>query len=192
MMKRSSDHYRRGVSLTELLLLMSSCTMILSLCGLLLHRVMQVEVKSRAFVDIERTAQRLGRQFRSDVHRAVAVEVDRAKLPENVVLQLQLPEAQAVEYRFQRGILFRTSLHNGEPGSREEFAFAPSCKLSVQQMKSPDRIALTMLNGVLDPAADKAEQLQAYHTAPLAMQLESTLGREVLGQKATVEQVPAR
>ena len=71
---------RRGVSLTELLLLMSSYTMILSMCTVLLHRVMHVEIESRSFVDAERTSERLSRQFRQDVHQATAAEADGSKL----------------------------------------------------------------------------------------------------------------
>ena len=77
---------RRGVSLTELLMLMSSCTMILSLCAVLLHRVMRVEIESRSIVAAERTSERLSHQFRQDVHQATGGEADGSKLKKNVFL----------------------------------------------------------------------------------------------------------
>src|SRR3954454_16961207 len=99
---------RRGVSLTELLLLMSSYTMILTMCAVLLHRVMRVQIESRSFVDAERTSERLGDQFRQDVHQATTADVDAAKLKNDVFLRLQLPDSQTIEYIRLKGNVLRS------------------------------------------------------------------------------------
>src|SRR4051812_9639005 len=159
MMNRRTTKSRRGVSLTELLLLMSSCTVILTMCAVLLHRVMHVQIESRSFVDAERTSERLGYQFRQDVHQATIADVDGTKFKNDVFLQLQLPDNQSIEYSRVKGNVLRTVSHGGKIGAREEFAFEPSCKLVVRQDEAPKRIALSITSAALEPTSDKAEQL---------------------------------
>jgi hypothetical protein len=171
---------RRGVSLTELLILMSSYTMILSLCAVLLHRVMRVEIDSRSFVDTERTSERLGHQFRQDVHQATTAETDGAKLKGDVFLQLQLPNNQTVEYSRAKGNVLRTVSHSGKAGAREEFAFDASCKLFVRQDESPKRVALSITSPALEPTSDTAEQLQSYRAVPTGLYVEASINRDAI------------
>ena len=53
------NHRRRGVSLTELLVVMTACTVVMTLTSQLICRVMRIQVESRAHVDVERNAMRL-------------------------------------------------------------------------------------------------------------------------------------
>ena len=170
---------RRGVSLTELLLLMSSYTMILSMCGVLLHRVMRVEIDSRSFVDMERTSTRLSHQFRQDVNQATAAEADASKLQNNVFLQLQLAGDQSIEYRWAEGSVVRTVLQDRKTAAREEFAFDPWCKLTVRQEKSPSRIVLSIARAGLESISDRAEQLRTYKACPMGLYVEASIGREI-------------
>jgi hypothetical protein len=158
---------------------MSSCTMILTMCTVVLHRVMRVQIESRSFVDAERTSERLGDQFRQDVHQATSADVDGTKLKHDVFLQLQLPDSQSIEYSRAKGDVLRTMSHGGKIGAREEFAFEPSCKLTVRQDESPKRIVLSITNLALDPKSDKAEQLQSYRAVPVGLHVEANLGRDV-------------
>lgn len=64
-----SKWYRRGVSLIELLVVMSAATVILTLSTGLIHRIMHAQSKARGLAEIERTTLRLGNRFRRDVHR---------------------------------------------------------------------------------------------------------------------------
>ncbi len=173
---------------------MSACTMILSLCVVLLHRVMRVEVDSRTFVESERNATRLSHQFRNDVHQALAVQPKASEQKDGLVLQIQLPEARVVDYRYHEGRVLRTRSSNGKVEAREEFAFSPACKLAVQRLPSPDRIALTITSASLDQSASQEEQLRAYRAIPLALQLEAVVSRnaEVLAQNITTEQGRAK
>ncbi len=193
-MSQPSKNVRRGVSLTELLLLMSACTMILSLCAVLLHRVMRAEIDARAYADSERNAIRLSHQFRNDVHEALDVQSDSSKLTNDQVLQVQLPRAQIAEYRFHEGTVLRTLSSKGKVEAREEFAFGPLCKLGVQRLSAPDRVVLTITSAGLDHAASQVEQLRAYRAVPLALQLEASIGRHAgtLAQSTANEQERAK
>jgi hypothetical protein len=183
---------RRGVSLTELLVLMSSCTMILSMCGVLLHRVMRIEIDSRAFVAAERTSQRLSRQFRQDVHQATAAELDHSKLANNVFLKLQLPDNEIVEYSLVKGNVLRTLSRGGKASAREEFAFEPSCKLSVRRDESPARIVLSIVSPALEPTSGAAKQLQSYQAVPVGLDVEAGIGRDFTSTKSTVVEERAK
>jgi hypothetical protein len=183
---------RRGVSLTELLVLMSSYTMILSMCSVLLHRVMRVEIDSRSFVDAERTTERLGHQIRQDIHQATTAEVDGAKLNNDVFLQLHLPDDQTVEYSRVKGSVLRTASHSGKSGAREEFAFDPSCKLVVRQEESPKRVVLSITSPALEPTSGTTEQLQSYKAVPVGLYVEASLGRDDPPANANAERERAK
>ena len=183
---------RRGVSLTELLVLMSSCTMILTMCTVLLHRVMRVQIESRAFVDAERTSERLSHQFRQDIHQATAAELDGSQLKNDVFLQLQLPDNQTIEYSRVKGSVMRTVSHSGLVAGREEFAFEPSCKLVVHKDEAPKRIVLSIMSPGLESTSDKAEQLLSYKAVPVGLYVEASLSRDVPSRSSSIGQERAR
>ncbi len=190
-MNQKAFKLRRGVSLTELLLLMSSYTVILSMCGVLLHRVMRVEIDSRSFVEVERTSTRLNHQFREDVNQAVAAEADATKLQNNSFLQLQLSDNQTIEYRWLEGSVVRTVFQNGRSRAREEFAFEPSCKLTVRQDKSANRIVLSIGREALDSISDRSEQLRRYKACPMGLHVEASIGRDIgIVNAAAQQEVP--
>jgi hypothetical protein len=183
---------RHGVSLTELLLLMSMYTIILSMCAVLLHRVMRVETDSRSFVDAERTSARLSRQFRQDARQATAVDADASKLKNDAFLKLQLPSKQTVEYRWVDGNVLRTVSHDGKTVARNEFAFEPSCKLTIREDESPRRVVLSIISSALDSTSDRAEQLKSYKAVPVGLYVEASIGRGVADMSLDIGQERAR
>jgi hypothetical protein len=178
IMNQKASKLRRGVSLTELLLLMSSYTVILSMCGVLLHRVMRVEIDSRSFVEVERTSTRLSRQFRQDVNQAVTAETDATSLQNSAFLRLQLSDNQSIEYRWLEGSVVRTLFQDGRGSAHEEFAFDPSCKLIVRQDKPANRIVLSIAREALDSISDRTEQLRRYKACPMGLHVEASIGHE--------------
>jgi hypothetical protein len=167
---------RRGVSLTELLLLMSSYTIILSMCAVVLHRVMRFEIDSRSFVDVERTSARLSHQFRQDVNQAAAAETVANKLQGNTFLKLHYSGNKTVEYLWSKGKVSRIVSRDGKIGARDEFAFETTCKLTARQDKSPDRVAISITSPTLDSTSDRAEQLQTYKSVPIGLYIEASIG----------------
>ena len=63
MKSTRSKRHRRGVSLVELLVVMSAATVILTLSTGLIHRIMHAQSKARVLADMERTTHAAGRQF---------------------------------------------------------------------------------------------------------------------------------
>ena len=114
---------RRGISLVELVVVMSGCAVLLSLSATFLQRVMQAQVRSRADADLQRTLLRLDQSVRNDVHAAVAAETDPTKLMAGAVLRLELPDSATIEYRRQEAGLQRVLFAGEEIRSRETFSF---------------------------------------------------------------------
>src|SRR2546423_5521940 len=124
---------RRGVSLVELLVVMSAATVILTTTAALMHRIMLAHSKSRAFVDCERTSLRLANAFRSDVHQAISATTTDEPPPEGIFLQLELPAGQRLEYHREASAVARI-LRDGERiASRETFSFPAGIDIAIKK-----------------------------------------------------------
>lgn len=162
----------RGVSLVELLVVMSLGTMLLTTSAVVLHRMMQSHGKTRHFLDASRSALRLSEQFRSDVHRAREATTD--DLPPEIVLRLQLGEATVVEYRHAAGLVRRTQLVGEKVTSREEYAFPAGSRLTIREQMSPRLLSLAITSMPGD-AGGPAQQ--GFATA-IHLQIDAQPGRD--------------
>jgi hypothetical protein len=173
-------HPRRGVSLAELLVVMIACVAVISLSSQLICRVMRAQMDSRGHADVERSALRLSRQFRSDVHRTVEAEIVSDK--NEVLATLELAGGDIAEYRCDDQEIERTILRDGERISLEEYRFPETIKCDVKQLADPPRLQLTALAApTLVPTFGKstAEELVAMPPAnPVHVQIEAVLGRD--------------
>src|SRR6478752_9485917 len=106
-MRFSNSKLRTALSLIELMAAVSACSVILTTCAVLLHRVMRADSDSRSLGDIERNAARLSNQFRDDVHQASVASLDHSNMKNEVVLKLTLPQDQSLEYSCARGRVLR-------------------------------------------------------------------------------------
>jgi hypothetical protein len=169
---------RRGVSLVELTIIMSACTVVLTLSAVLMHRAMRTYAQATACRDAERSAMRLSDQFRLDVHQARAGSIDRATLGAGVVLRLELADGQTAEYRRQESAILRILSKDGSAVSRDEYVFSPSCKVNVVEAFEPRRISLTIATAPADPPVGNAKRPLAMEEVPVSLQAEAVLGRD--------------
>ena len=135
---------RSAVSIAELLVVMSACSIILTMSAALIHQAMRTQSDARAFYDAERSALRLARQFRHDVHNATAASADGGDRGESVLLKLQLQDGRTVEYGHSAGKVLRVLSQQGRAAGYEEFAFSSPIELDIGQAESPLRITLTI------------------------------------------------
>jgi hypothetical protein len=109
----------------EVILVISSVSMVLGLCAGLLHVLLRLDRAGRAAAVEAATVGRLSRQFRRDVHAAVAA---RAEAEGGVAaLNLDLPEGRSVVYRSRTHALERTE-RRGEAVDRRETYQIPTCR----------------------------------------------------------------
>jgi hypothetical protein len=191
-MTQRRKNLSHGVSLTELLVLMSSCTLILSMSGILLHRVMHIEVDSRSIIDAERSCSRLAHQLREDVHDATSIDIKNDKPTDGELLLLQLPQDQTVAYsRSDRGIA-RVMSRKRKVVARDEFAFQRSCTVEVREEQSPKRVVLMVASPVVDQSNDKAKQLPNLKAVPVGLLIEACVNRNERLTTISSEQESAR
>jgi hypothetical protein len=171
--------FRRAVSMIELLIVMSACTIVLTLSSALVVRAMRTHAHSRANCDAERNALRLSSQFRRDVHAAQSAVADSNAQRGDSFLSMQFPEDQQVEYSIVGGTVLRLMSLDGKSTAREEFAFPAGSELTIRELESPRRIALTMVN---QPTFDKLSEGIPHPIAlgaPLSLHVEANLGLDI-------------
>jgi hypothetical protein len=191
-MSRRRKHSRPGVSLTEMLVLMSSCTLILSMSAMLLHRVMRIEVDSRSSIDAERTCSRLAHQFRDDAHQATSFSIKNDKSTAGEFLLLQLPQDQTVAYSRTDSGIERALSRKGKVVARDEFAFQRSCTVDIREEQSPKRVILTVASPVLDQSGDTTKQVPSLKAIPMGLVIEACVGRDERLTRLSSEQESAR
>jgi type II secretory pathway component PulJ len=180
---------RRGTSLIELLIVMSACTVVLTLSAELIHRVMRVQSRSQAFANSQRSAQRLSTAFRNDVHSASRYETDPERLGENGLIRLNPTVGPAVEYRHKNGTIERvvladTSAGQGASGegeqavtAREQFAFSTEIDVTAGRDDNSELVTLTIKPHVDDRRSGKAPLRSIAFEAPVYLEVQATLAR---------------
>jgi hypothetical protein len=166
---------RSGVSLVELILTLSACTVILTMSAGLIHRALHAQSKARRCFDVERSALRLGASFRRDVHAAQSVLAGDEAGGDGVLLRLELAGGQAIEYRQSADGIERLWFVDGAIRAREPFLFPAGPRFQAAR-ESPQLVVLTAL-----PPADATESesrpLPSY-TVPVILRVAAIVGRD--------------
>jgi hypothetical protein len=170
---------RRGVSLVEMLTLMSSCTVILTMSAVLIHRTMRAQEQTRYFFAVERAALRLAEQFRRDVHGARSAATDADAGDEGAFLRLEMPAGETVEYRSEEASVLRIVRRDGGPAAREEYFLAEIRELSLQAEDSPRRLTLTIRAGADEPVPARGKRAASIREQPIGFQVVATLSRDL-------------
>jgi len=183
--------FRRGVSLSELLVVMTACTALMTLSSQLVCRVMRTQVESRALADAERNTMRMADSFRHDVHRAQSFSIDLAAAGDVPFLRLELAGGRSVLYSRANGLVLRRESGAEQPSSREEFQLPAAAKLTVQKLDSPRRLQLTLS---VDPAAQlrsDGKNSTNWPLIPVGLQAEAIVSGDSRFAAAPVAEEPA-
>ena len=176
MRTRHSRRTRRGVSLAELLVVISSATVILTMSATLIHRIMHTQSRAYAFFCVERSALRLTTQFRRDVHSATDASIDGAG--DEGVLTLQLTGDQTVEYRRAEGNVARVLSSGGDVVAREEFPFPAGTEWGLQEHQAPRRLILSLEGQPQDNLDPNEKRPSPLFAVPVGFRAEACLGRD--------------
>jgi hypothetical protein len=170
---------RRAMSLAELLVVLSACTIIMTTSVSLLHRAMFSQSATRVFVDSECSALRLSKQFRRDAHDAISAAIQTDSVDGGPVLRLTNADGLAIEYhRVSDSSIVRTTSQAGHSASRDEFAFRAPLTYSFRQERSPRRVGLSLVGGAATADAPDAGDLPpGAFAAPTALEVEAYLNR---------------
>jgi hypothetical protein len=167
---------RRAVSLVELLVVMTACSVVLTMSASLIHRIMHAQTKTREFFDVERSALRLSSQFRRDVH--AASNATPAEAGDGVFLRLQFADGQAVEYHRAKGQITRIKSLEGGTAAREEFKFPANVALKVEEEAEPRRLVLSLTANPIDTPDAGTKPVWNAHAIPVSFRAAAVLGSE--------------
>jgi hypothetical protein len=92
---------RRGVTLIEVIVLMTAVAAMLGLSVLMLQLLMRLDADSRSRLDGAATLARLARQFRLDVHRSSDARLLPQAAKKAPVLRIEPGPKRAIEYQVQ-------------------------------------------------------------------------------------------
>jgi hypothetical protein len=166
----------RGISLVELLVAMSACTVILTLTAGLMHRVMHAQSRTRWFVSQERTALRLAYVFRGDVHQARAVVTDVAVLAERELVRLNVAD-QTITYVAQPGIIVRVVAASEKTVGREEFRIGHESQAKIRRESG---VVILSVEATPDEAAGERPTLRKLaFVPPLSLEIAALPGRDL-------------
>jgi hypothetical protein len=180
---------RNGISLVELVVVMSAATVILTISAALLHRVMLAHSAARAFTDVERTSLRLANSFRSDVHQAVSATMFEPSPADGPFLRLELPSDQLssdqlssgkrLEYRYEQGAILRMALDGERTVAREVFDFRQEINVAAQK-DGPRLLTLSISARPPGATSEDGGSLSPAHAVPVRLQVEAALHRDSL------------
>ncbi len=124
---------RRGVTLIELMVVMTGVAAMLGLCVLMLQLLMRLDVDSRARFDGAVALARLAQQFRFDVQGATAARLADQPAAKPARLRIEDGPAQTIEYEAEgAGKLVRVESKQGNVVRRETYVVSRSEPIKLQ------------------------------------------------------------
>lgn len=159
---------RRGVSLIEVMVVISMGTIFLSLTVGTIHLLMRAQSTAGKALLQTQTLCRLSEQFRRDVHAATAAEVTPAAEDKPAVLKLTLPGERSVTYELDQHQV-RCIRQQAETTHRDQFSFLAGTKITAQQEDGLIRLTL-------DPSGVAETQQSATWKQPVPV--EALLSRD--------------
>lgn len=169
---------RRGVSLSELLVVMTACSALLTLSSGLVCRMMRVHIDARAYNDAERNAARLSESFRRDVHRAQSISRPLATRRDAALLTFEFSDGRKGIYSRQNGTVLREESGADRPISRDEFDLPPACELEIEELDTPSRIVLTVSSDLRAQLHEDPRVQPVGKLVPINLRAEAVVGRD--------------
>ena len=190
MSSRRTSKSRRGISLAELLLVLTTATVLIGLSAKLIHRIMHAHSKAVAFQQGEQTAMRLASQFRRDAHAADAVAIGAG--PDEGVVTLTDSHERRVEYRLSARSVIRTSVVGEKGLAREAYVFPSDLVLDVEKLLAPPRVVFVLESSSHLALGTDSQPLRSIARVPFAMRVEACLARApgLAAMPATKESAP--
>lgn len=162
MMSKYSGR-RAGFTLFEMVLVVAGVSVVIGLCGGLLHGLLRLDRSGRNAVVDATTLGRLGRQFREDIRGGRGVKALGEK---GGAILIERDEGRSLAYRNEGGSLVREERHGEKVRGRESYGME---RLGAVQFEIRGTLVKMVISG-------KAEEANA--RARPRMAVEATLGKD--------------
>jgi len=133
----------QGFTLVELLLSMTVGSVLMALALGMVHRAMRVESTAHTHAGVERTATRLSRQFRHDIHQAESVFIGDQPAGASS-LRLMVPDKNPITYQVEKSRVRREQPLGDEQIHREFFSFPEGFAVRFTELDEPLRVVLML------------------------------------------------
>jgi len=131
-MNKRRGNKQRGFTLVELMVTVSTASVLLMLATGVVHSTMRFESTSRQRAEVHRAAVRLSHDFRHDIHRANGFRIsDRADQPPTI--RLTLPEGSEVTYEVINQRVLREQRLDAQQVARETYDFPANYRVMFSQ-----------------------------------------------------------
>lgn len=148
MIRARSNRPRKGMSILETVVVMSSVAVALGLATLLIQIMLRLGAESQARLSASVALERFSHELRADAHAATNCRVEK-----DDSLVLELAQGTAVEYRPKSSRILREATRAGKVAVREECILArgAGARFETRTIAGLKFVAL-----VVQPAADKS------------------------------------
>ncbi|NOY41099.1 MAG: prepilin-type N-terminal cleavage/methylation domain-containing protein [Planctomycetes bacterium] len=134
---------RRAFTLVEMSVSIAVGSVLMGLALGMVHRTMRAESTARINAQVERTAARLSRQFRHDLHQAQSISLDNQQ-NDTPSLRLVLSDQRPITYQIDKSSILREQQQSDEQTHREIFLFPDDYSLLFGELGEPSRVVLTV------------------------------------------------
>jgi prepilin-type N-terminal cleavage/methylation domain-containing protein len=170
---------RRGVSLIELLIVISIGTVIIGLCVTTMHVLLRVERDQARSLRSAMVLSRVRQLFADDVHRGAKAKIETGD-GDKRLLEVAVEGAGRVVYSAGEHVLQREELDGEQLKHRDEFHFPPGTAFHFEQEPEPSivRLNIEIAAAVPDEFSDRTRGKPGKGPPPRTVSIEARLSRD--------------
>lgn len=170
---------RRGVSLIELLIVISIGTVIIGLCVTAMHVLLRVERDQARSLRSAMVLSRVRQLFADDVHRGATAKIETGD-GDKRQLEVAIEGAGRVVYSAGEHVLQREEFEGEQLKHRDEFHFPPGAAFYFEQEQEPSivRLNIEIAAAVPDEFLDRTRGKPGKGPPPRTVSIEARLSRD--------------
>jgi len=155
----------RGITLVELLVVLTLVSMIISAVATCLHSMYRADRRTRESMAARSTLDRLSLQFRADAHGAVDAEVKDQALEGTPTIAFSCPTGETIEYRFEGTRVQRIVRKDGQDVHRDAFRLPRRIRVEWQAPVEDEPLVSMVVHYVSESDIDEATRQQRIDAA---------------------------
>ena len=171
-------HPRAGVSLVEMLIVITVAAVMVGLSVTTIHLLLRAEHEARSAARYAASVRRLAHHFRDDIHFSSSVELPAADLdqPAALIAQTGTSESEKVRYELNANRATRITGSGPDDLYREDFYFPPHSRLSFERNENEElvRLAIEMPR---DANRARADSVRASEDSMRKLAIDASMNR---------------
>ena len=137
-------HGRRGVSLVEMLVVITIAAAMVGLAATMIHLLLGAEHEATKASRFSASVMRLARSFRDDVHAAREVQLPLPEPGKPATLVATVEGGRRIRYEIAANVATRFESDGADETQRENFYFSPRSQLQFESVGDRGLVRLTI------------------------------------------------